>query len=79
MKRIKAACICQTVHFMLKEEIDHALAVRQVNEEVAHYKESLERGHIKYKIISEEKQPDDSVIIRIKKQYSSSPIGDYLD
>ena len=28
MKRVKAACICQTLHFMLKEEIDHDLAVK---------------------------------------------------
>lgn len=34
MKRIKAACICQTLHFMLKEEVSHDFAVRQVKEEV---------------------------------------------
>ena len=26
MKRVKAACICQTLHFMLKEDISHAEA-----------------------------------------------------
>ena len=35
MKRIQAACICQTVHFLLKEDISHDLAVRQVQEDAA--------------------------------------------
>ena len=39
MKRVQAACICQTLHFMLKEDIDHRLAARQVEEEIA--KETL--------------------------------------
>ena len=28
MKRIKEACICQTLHFMLKEDVGHDYAVR---------------------------------------------------
>ena len=38
MKRVQSACICQTLHFMLKEDIDRSLAVRQVEEEVVRYK-----------------------------------------
>ncbi|MBO5219413.1 MAG: hypothetical protein J6C52_08285 [Clostridia bacterium] len=79
MKRVKAACICQTLHFLLKEDIPHEAAARQVAEEAANYKASLEKGGVKYRILSEEKQPDDSIIIKIKKQYSTSPVGDYLD
>ena len=30
MKRIKAACICQTLHFMLKEDTGHDYAVKVV-------------------------------------------------
>ena len=41
MKRIQAACICQTVHFLLKEDISHDLAVRQVQDEAAQYKRTL--------------------------------------
>ena len=37
MKRIKAACICQTLHFQLKEDLEHSIAVRLVREEVEHY------------------------------------------
>ena len=79
MKRVKAACICQTLHFMLKEDVVHSYAVKIVQEEVARYKASLENNRTQYKIISEEKQPDDSVIIKIIKQYNTSPVGDYLN
>ena len=40
MKRIKEACICQTLHFMLKEDVGHDYAVRVVQEEIKKYKES---------------------------------------
>ncbi len=79
MKRIQAACICQTLHFILKEDIAHEMAVRQVQEEVAHYKRTLERNRTQYKIIEETTQPDGSIIIKIIKQYNQSPVGDYLN
>ncbi|MGN1098420.1 MAG: hypothetical protein ACI4SS_05960 [Clostridia bacterium] len=78
MKRVKSACICQTLHFMLKEDYGHDFAVKKVREEVEFYKKSLERSHTQYRIISETVQPDDSVIIEIIKQYNQSPVGDYL-
>ena len=79
MKRIKEACICQTLHFMLKEDVDHDYAVKLVQEEITKYKASLENNGTKYKILKETKQPDGSVIIKIKKQYNSAPVGSYLD
>ena len=44
MKRIKAACICQTLHFMLKDDIGHEWAVKQVEQEVDQYMKTLERN-----------------------------------
>ena len=79
MKRVKAACICQTLHFMLKDDLGHDYAVQLVKAEVKNYKDSLDRNRTKYKIVSEETQPDGSVMIKIIKQYNSSPVGDYLD
>lgn len=79
MKRVKTACICQTLHFMLKEEIDHDLAVKLVDEEVAQYKAGLDRNHTKYRIVEEAKQPDGSVMMKIIKQYNQSDVGEYLD
>lgn len=78
MKRVKAACITQTLHFMLKEDLGHDYAVKMVNEEVKKYKAQLEKSRTKYKILSESIQDDGSVIIEIKKQYNTSPVGDYL-
>lgn len=79
MKRIKAACICQTLHFLLKEDTEPVLAQRLVQDEVAAYRKRLEVSGAKYRILSEEQQTDGSVILRIKKQYNQSPVGDYLD
>ena len=41
MKRVKAACICQTLHFLPKEDVEHNYAVKLVREEVAHYKATI--------------------------------------
>ncbi len=79
MKRIQSACICQTLHFQLKEDVPHNLAAQQVKEELEHYKRILEKNRTQYKIISEEMQEDQSIIVKVKKQYNSSPVGNYLD
>lgn len=79
MKRVKAACITQTLHFLLKEDVGHEYAVMLVGEEVKKYKEQLDRNKTQYKILSEETQADGSIVIEIKKQYNTSPVGQYLD
>lgn len=79
MKRIKAACICQTLHFLLKEDLEHDYAVRTVRQEVEHYKAGLERNHTQYKILEEIPQVDGSVIVKVIKQYNACPVGDYLN
>lgn len=79
MKRVKAACIIQTLHFMLKEDIGHDYAIKLVNEEVKKYKDKLDKDRTKYKILSQTTQADGSIMIEIKKQYNSSPLGSYLD
>ncbi len=79
MKRVKAACICQKLHFLLKDDLEHDDAEQLVRAEVEAYKASLYRNRTKYKIVSEEAQQDGSVIIKIIKQYNASPVGDYLD
>jgi len=79
MKRVKAACICQTLHFMLKEDAPHDWAVKQIEQDVENYKKTLERNRTQYKILEQQPQSDGSVIIKIIKQYNTSPVGDYLD
>lgn len=79
MKRIKAACICQTLHFMLKEDAPHDWAVQQVEQEVVRYKEQMERSRTQFKLLEEEKRPDGSIVLKLIKQYNTSPVGDYLN
>lgn len=79
MKRVKAACITQTLHFTVKEDFGHDFNAKVVQAEVAKYKEQLNKSGTQYKILSEEEQSDGTVIIEIKKQYNSSPVGEYLN
>lgn len=79
MKRVKAACICQTLHFTLKDEVEHDRAVRLVREEFEQYKKSLERNHTQYKIVEELPQSDGSLMVKVIKAYNYSPVGDYLN
>lgn len=78
MKRIKAACLEQTIHFMLRDGYPGEMAKREVKQEVEKYKNQLERNQTKYKIMEETEQADGSVILKIKKQYNGHAIGDYF-
>lgn len=44
MKRVKAACITQTLHFLLKEDVGQEYAKKLVTEEVKKYKDSLDKN-----------------------------------
>ncbi len=79
MKRVKAACICQTLHFMLKEDVAHDYAVKLVREEVEQYKKTMDRNRTQYRILEEVPQEDGSIMVKVIKQYNSSPVGNYLD
>lgn len=79
MKRVTAACITQTLHFLLKEDLGRDYAKKVVREEVKKYKDGLDKNKTKYKILSETEQPDGSIVIEIKKQYNASPVGEYLN
>lgn len=80
MKRVKAACLQQTLHFMPKDsQMGYELALRAVQDEVAHYKAQLERSRTAYKIDEEAIQPDGSIIVQIRKQYNAVNPGQYLD
>lgn len=78
MKRIQSACICQTLHFSLKEPLPYEETLKQTTYEVNHYKNTLDRSRIKYKILDEIIQEDGSIIVKVIKQYNQSSVGDYL-
>lgn len=78
MKRIKAACITQTLVFSNHDGETTEYAKKMIQKEYEKYKEQLDRSKTKYVILSEKVNDDGSIIIEIKKQYSMSPVGDYL-
>lgn len=81
MKRVKAACIQQTLVFMQKEDCGLSReAILELNRrELASYKQSLERTATRYQIVSEEEQPDGSVLVRVRKQYNDkAEVAEYF-
>jgi len=78
MKRIKAACITQTLVFSNHDGETTEYAKKMIQKEYEKYKEQLDRSKTKYVILSERVNDDGSIIIEIKKQYNTSPVGDYL-
>ena len=78
MKRIKAACIVQTLEFSNHDGETTEYAKKMIQKEYEKYKEQLDKSRTKYVILSEKVNDDGSIIIEIKKQYNTSPVGDYL-
>ena len=79
MKRIKAACITQTLCFSNHDGETTEYAKKAIVQEYEKYKEQLEKSGAKYKILLEKTNEDGSIIIEVKKQYNSTPVGNYLD
>ena len=71
MKRVKAACIQQTLVFMQNENCEWSKEVQlEYNRaELGRYKKDLESKHTQYQIIKEEEQLDGAIVIEILKQY----------
>lgn len=78
MKRIQSACVCQTLHFSLKEPLSYEETLKQTSYEVKHYRDTLDHSRVRYKILEENVQEDGSIIVKVIKQYNQSPVGDYL-
>lgn len=79
MKRIKAECLEQTLHFLLKDGLSSEEGKQQVWQEYEHYKAQMDRRGILYKILEESEQPDGSLLIKVKRQNNYHPVGGYLD
>ena len=82
MKRIQSACIMQTIVFRQKDGsgLSRETMLKMNREELLRYKTQLDRNRTRYKIDEEADQPDGSVIVRIRKEYSgTADVGSYLD
>lgn len=66
MKRIISACLEQTQKF--ETEDDYQIFIK-----------GLERKRVKYKIINKQIQSDNTVMVKIIRDYNHYPIGDYFE
>lgn len=66
MKRIVSACLEQTQHFESETDCQS-------------YLRTLQRKHIKYKLLEKGMEQGGNVFIRIQREYNGYPIGDYFE
>lgn len=81
MKRVKAACILQTLVFMQKEDcgLSHSAILDTNRREVETYKKTLERSRTRYQITGQEEQPDGSILVHVRKQYNDrADVSEYF-
>lgn len=82
VKRVKAACILQTLVFAQKEEMGYSKerALKINHEEIEHYKSMLERARTRYQIIDETEQEDGSIVVHVRKQYNDkADVSEYFN
>ena len=72
MKRVKAACILQTLVFAQKDDcgLTHEQQLKVNHDEVSRYKAMMDRSRTRYQITEETEQADGSVLVRVRKQYN---------
>lgn len=81
MKRVKAACIFQTLVFSQKPEMGYSKErALQINrEEIRHYQATLERTKTRYQIVDTVEQDDGSIVIHVRKQYNDkADVSEYF-
>lgn len=81
MKRVKAACILQTLVFSQKEDCGLSKeAILDTNRrEFENYKKTLERTHTRYQIVGQEQLENGSILVRVRKQYNDkADVSEYF-
>jgi len=66
MKRIITACLEQTIKFEPKSDFEN-------------YKNDLDSKNVKYVILEAKEEGQDTVVVKLKRQYNSYPCGDYMN
>jgi len=82
VKRVKAACVFQTLVFAQKPEMGYSKerALKLNLDDIEHYKKSLERARTKYQITDTLEQEDGSVVIHVRKQYNNkTDVSEYFE
>lgn len=81
MKRVKAACIYQTLCFLQKEDygLTPEQALKYNREEVAKYKADMDKNKTRYQILEKTENKDGSITIKVRKQYNATtPVDEYF-
>lgn len=82
MKRVKAACISQTLVFSQKPEMNYSkdTALKLNHDEIEHYKATLERSRTRFVIVGMDDREDGSVVVHVKKQYNDkADVSEYFN
>lgn len=82
MKRVKAACIFQTLVFAQKEDCGLSPEMqKQLNEkEIENYKRTLERSRTRYQITQQTPLENGSIEVRVRKQYNDkAEVSEYFE
>lgn len=82
MKRVRSACIFQTLVFAQRPDTGYSRerALRINLEELAHYRASLDAAHTRYQITEQSEQEDGSVVIKVRKQYNdAADVSEYFE
>ncbi len=82
MKRVKAACILQTLVFSQKPEMGYSKerSLQLNKEEIEHYKATLERAKTRFQIVDTAEQDDGSVVVHVRKQYNDkADVSEYFE
>ena len=78
MKRVKAACILQTLVFTQKD--DCGLTREANHDDVTRYNATMDRSRTRYQITEETEQADGSVLVRVRKQYNDkADVSEYFN
>ena len=72
MRRITSACLLQTMRFDTMNDANP-------DQEFEIYCKKLDMKHVKYNIESSEKQPDGSLIVKVRKQYNTYKTDGYME
>lgn len=82
MKRVKAACILQTLVFQQKEDcgFSREQILKANRQEIIRYQQTLEHTRTRYQIVSEEEQENGSIVLRVRKQYNDkADVSEYFE
>ena len=82
MKRVKAACILQTLVFAQKDDcgLTREQQLKINHDDVSRYKATMDRSRTRYQITEETEQADGSVLVRVRKQYNDkADVSEYFN